>query len=309
MPSTNTSQTLIHTVTETLAASNIGALLWGEHLLRTYGSDIPARRTDYKFLLDDTNINPAFDALLAAGHETCTRVDWDAGFCPAVEEIRFRRESGDDYSTFHNFPACHVHGHKDSNDPLGTVISLYRASDFLPPQCDICPLGPPQIRPGRVGRVKSHGRFMYANLVGPDPTESRGGNFSSHLDSALIPSPMYLALILIHLGMRDCKRPGARMIWSEWLMDLRECYLLHRKGMDEWNEKILLEPLRPIWRQAIDAQIDVLAQPRCMRVWRDVMWRLVGVDPVEAVRKRHWAFDDGDGGKQRGSVGREGVHG
>ncbi|RDW64427.1 uncharacterized protein DSM5745_09838 [Aspergillus mulundensis] len=284
---------LIHRVTKTLAAAGIGAVLWGEHLLATYGSDIPTQ-PDYKFLLDDANVTAAFDTLLANGHVLCTRQDWDDGLCPVVEEMRSRRQTKEHYSPFHPFPAYHVHGHRDTLYQLDTVIALYKASAFLPPTSDLCPLGPPAILPGEDGRINSQARFLYAHISGPNPTESRGGRFPAHLDSVLIPSPMYFAHILIHLGIRDCIRPGARTLWSAWLMELRECYELHGRGLDEWDEKLNFpEPLRPIWQYAIDAQNDVLEQPGCMKVWRDAMWRLVGVDPEEAVQKEHLAFRDG----------------
>ncbi|KAL4973563.1 hypothetical protein BDW66DRAFT_153678 [Aspergillus desertorum] len=288
--STSSSQILIHAVTQTLSSHGIGCLLWGEHLLYTYGSDITASKEDYKFLLEGHNIPRALAILLENGYIPCTKQDRERGLCPlhADQEYMAKRARSRDCSLWHPFPACHVHDRRRNNEkyPLDTVIALYEKSLYLPPVSTVSPLGPPLILPGLEGRVCSHGWLLYGHEVGPLPTRTRGGRFPSHLDGVLLPSPMYLVQTLIHLGMRDCRIPGARSIWSEWLMYLRECYIHHGKGLDVWDEKSLLpEILRGIWRNAIDAQIDVVDQPRVMTGWRDAMWILAGVRLEKSKRK------------------------
>lgn len=150
----------------------------------------------------------------------------------------------------------------------------------------------PDIKPGHLGRVTSLGRLIYAHEVGPRPTPARGGRFPDFLAGVLIPSPMYLVEMLIGLGLRDCRIPGARSIWTRWLMYLREAYVEHGRGLDVWDEKALLpEVLRPVWRQASDSEISRLQEP-IMGVWRDLAWVLAGVDVERAKRTGHLAFQD-----------------
>ncbi|KAL5046576.1 hypothetical protein BDW71DRAFT_207369 [Aspergillus fruticulosus] len=295
--STPSSQTLIHAITQTLSSHGIGCLLWGEHLLHTYGSDIISSKKDYKFLLEDYNIPRALDILLENAYTPCTKQDHELGLCPlhADQEHIARRVRPRDYSLWHPFPACHVHGrhNEDEKHPLDTVIALYRKSLYLPPVSTISPLGSPLILSGRESRVRSHGQLLYGHETGPLPTEGRGGRFPAHLDGVLLPSPMYLAQALIHLGMRDCRTPGARTIWSKWLMYLRECYINHGKGLEAWDEEWLLpNMLRGIWRDAVDAQIDVVEQPRVMAGWRDAMWILAGADLDRAKEKGELSYKE-----------------
>ncbi|KAL4914339.1 hypothetical protein BDW62DRAFT_204732 [Aspergillus aurantiobrunneus] len=285
------SHSTIHTISQTLAAKDIGCLLWGEHLLRTYGSSLPAQ--DYKFILEDHEITPGFHALLEAGYLICT------GQYPCP--IHFlMRTLADAHRTKHPshrhpFPSKHVHMHSHSNNPCPVVIGLYRKSLYLPPPppSAFADREPPEILPGPVGRIHSIGQFIYAHELGPAPTASRGGRFPAHLSNILIPSPMYLVEILITLGINHCRIPGARSIWTEWLMLLREAYLDHGRGLAAWDDTWLLaEAYRPVWREAIDAQISRIEQP-VMPVWRDLAWGLVGVDVERAKRAGHWGFEEG----------------
>ncbi|KAL4997397.1 hypothetical protein BDV10DRAFT_186192 [Aspergillus recurvatus] len=291
------SQTLIHAITQTLSPHGIGCLLWGEHLLHTYGSNIIASKRDFKFLLEDHNVPRALDILLEDGYTACTKQDRELGLCPlhAHQEYMSKGVRPRDYSLWHPFPAYHVHGrhNKDEKHPLNTVIALYRKSLYLPPASTISPFGPPLILPGREGRIRSHGRLLYGHETGPLPLKARGGRFPSRLDGVLLPSPMYLVQTLIHLGMRDCRTPGARTIWSKWLMYLRECYTNHGRGLEVWDEKWLLpEVLRGIWLDAIDAQIDVVEQPRVMAGWRDAMWLLAEADLEKAKGKGELGYKE-----------------
>lgn len=170
------------------------------------------------------------------------------------------------------------------------MLALYRKSDFFP--TPLAGGSPPDIKPGPLGRATSLGRLIYAHEVGPRPTPSRGGRFPDSLGGVLIPSPMYLVEILIGLGIRDCRIPGARSIWTRWLMHLREGYIEHGRGLDVWDEKAFLpEVLRPVWRYASDSEISRLQEP-IMGVWRDLAWTLVGVDVERAKRTGHLAFQD-----------------
>ncbi len=75
-------------------------------------------------------------------------------------------------------------------------------------------------------------------------------------------------------------------------MYLREAYVEHGRGLDVWDEKVLLpEVLNPVWRQASDSEISRLQEP-IMGVWRDLAWALVGVDVDRAKRTGHLAFQD-----------------
>ncbi|KAL4947510.1 hypothetical protein BDW69DRAFT_190129 [Aspergillus filifer] len=297
----DTSHVHISEVSLILAAKGIGCVLWGEHLLRTYGSSIRAH--DYKFLLEDAAILPAFFGLLEAGFEECpsfddpdegNEEDPEAYICPLIHKHNLLTQAGATIhkSKYHSFPSKHVHFRLNNTNTARIVIGLYRKSLHLPTQ--FAAIDPPDIMPGEVGRLASHGRLVYANEFGPRPTKSHGGRFPSDLGPdvpVLILSPMYLVETLILLGNRDSRTPGARSLWTKWLMELRETYLLHNYGLSAWDDKALLpEVLRPVWEAASDAEMNRVDEP-IMCVWRDLAWTLAGVDVDFAKRSGHMGFD------------------
>ncbi|KAL4964325.1 uncharacterized protein BDV14DRAFT_201097 [Aspergillus stella-maris] len=312
----DTSHVLISEVSSILAAKGIGCLLWGEHLLRTYGSSIHAH--DYKFLLEDAAVLPGFFALLDAGFEECpgsfddlnpnlnpsttSNTDSDnerespAYICPLIHKHNLLTQAGASIhkSKYHGFPAKHVHFRIDDSEADSEadsiVIGLYRKSLHLPTQ--FTSLDPPEIWPGEMGRIANNGRLVYANELGPRPTKSHGGRFPSDLGSeVLMLSPMYLIETLILLGNRDSRTPGSRSLWTKWLMHLRETYLLHNYNLSLWDDRSLLpEILRPVWESASDAELNRVDEP-IMNVWRDLAWTLAGVDVDAAKRMGHMGFD------------------
>ncbi|KAL4781232.1 hypothetical protein BJX76DRAFT_363750 [Aspergillus varians] len=265
------SHTTIYQITQCLAREGIGCLLWGEHLLRAYACAMPA--TDYKFILEDDDITPAFTILHSTGYPECT----GQYPCPlnSPTDTIAQTPTLQHRSHRHPFPEKHLHIHADPNNPHRTIIGLYLKSHCFPPS-------PPKVKhpdicAGPAGRVCSIGRFLYAHEHGPEPTPARGGRFPAHLGSVLVPSPMYLIEMLIHLGVRDCRVPGARSIWTRWLMVLREAFVDHGRGLAVWDEKSFLpEAMRPVWRHAIDSEISWAQEP-VMNVWRDLAWTLAGV--------------------------------
>ncbi|KAL4942734.1 hypothetical protein BDV06DRAFT_235248 [Aspergillus oleicola] len=286
------SHLLIAEVSNILAGKGIGALLWGEHLLRTYGSSINAH--DYKFLLEDAAILPAYITLLDAGFDECP----ETYPCPVVHKLEFlleTRRSGRPVhaSKHHGFPAKHVHFNtgSGSNNLYPIVVGLYRKSIYLPSQFAL--LDPPDIMPGEMGRLGSHGRFLFAHELRPRVTENHSGRFPDELEKdVLIPSPMYLVETLILLGNRDSRTPGARSIWTNWLMHLREAYICHNKGLAAWDDRSLLpELLRPVWKEAIDSEISRIDEP-IMHVWRDLAWTLAGVDVGFAKMTGHLGYEE-----------------
>ncbi|KAL4931382.1 uncharacterized protein BDV17DRAFT_288927 [Aspergillus undulatus] len=287
------SHAIIHKVSSALASKDIGCLLWGEHLLRTYASSITA--TDYKFLFEDDEIFTAYDALLDSNTETNTGfTECDGAYsCPVLYKMDEVADPDPHPSEFHDFPTAHVHLHEDSNNPYPIVIGLYAKSQYLPMhnEGEFAVMDPPLIIPGFAGRLPSQGRFICAHEIGPRPSKmgNHGGRFEYHLGKdVLLPSPMYLIETLILLGNRDSRVPGARNIWTYWLSELRIAYINHNQGLDAWDEKGLSLPemLRPVWKEAIDSEISKLDEP-VMSVWRNLAWDFAGVQKDLGIR---WKF-------------------
>ncbi|KAL3478277.1 hypothetical protein BJX99DRAFT_107509 [Aspergillus californicus] len=261
------SQNTISSIAKLLASKNIGCLLWGEHLLRTFACALPA--PDFKFILEDSQLDAAYTLLLNHGYTVCRdrrntgaqdgtparntdarrapppRPTFDRNgsemyVCPLYNPPSYTNPQGHT----HPYPSRHVHFGTD--DPHYTPISLFPKKNFL--------FWTPRITPGQDSRTisRSAGSFFFADIIGPSPTSDRGGRFDGTLPHrVLIPAPLVFVEALIYLALGE--RPGDRGIWSKWLMYLREAFVEHGAG-DAWDRTLLHTKLRPVWQCASDGE-------------------------------------------------------
>ncbi|KAI9369383.1 hypothetical protein BJX61DRAFT_151467 [Aspergillus egyptiacus] len=275
-------QTTISHIVSLLAAKNIPCLLWGEHLLRTYACTLQA--PDYKFLVEDDQLDHAYRTLLDAGFIRCPdreRQDTATGsgtfdICPVYRDTcnyrssRNRKRTTPSYT--HPPPKRHVHFSPADSHSHPDPVSLFPKSLFLSftprlpapnPQSQSQPQSQPQsqAQAPRTHRTKPEVKACYipADTLGPLPTPSHGGRFTfsdsdSHSHKVLMPAPLILVEALIYLALG--KGPGTRSIWTVWLGSLREAYVDHGVGEAAWDVTRLHPRLRAIWGRAGDVELD-----------------------------------------------------